>query len=184
MGVVYVLSLITSIGIHMFTPLPTAPHDPVPKVKLVRDDDNKLWIVRGAHPRTFKDVDHGNSFHNAFVAAIAYSEAMVANGKRAWSTDRNFVLIEKADRAKQLRLYVRITRPTGGYKFFLVNRTTITGEFMGATYEEVRVAASQAVAWFIQERAKCQDAITSKNIAVKNKRIDQRRSLLYGGFIP
>jgi sarcosine oxidase delta subunit len=168
----------------MFTSLNKAPYDPVPQVRITRDQTDKGWIVHGAHPQIFLDSQYEGSRNNSYVAAVAYSESMVSKSKRAWSTDRNFVLLEKQDRAKQLRLYVRITRPTGGYKFFMVARTTITGEFMSATHEEVRVAVSQAVAWFIQERDKCQDVITSKNIAAKNKRSSQRRSLLFGEFIP
>lgn len=168
----------------MFQPLPVAPHNPVPDVRITRNATDQGWIVGGAHPEIFLDSRYGHSRNNSFVAAVAYSETMVAKGKRHWSTDRNFVLIEKTNRQKQLRLHVRITRPTGGYKFFEVPRKSITGEFMGATMEEVRVAVAQAVSWFFKEREICQDAITSKNIETKNKRKSARRSLLFGEFIP
>ena len=168
----------------MFVSLNKAPINPVPQVKINRDQADKGWIVNGAHPEIFLDSKYEGSRNNSFVAAVAYSESMVSKSKRAWSQDRNFVLIEKTVCGKQLRLFVRITRPTGGYKFFEVPRKTITGEFMGATFEEVRVAVSQAVTWFLLEREKCQDAITSKNIVVKSKRKSARHSLLFGEFIP
>lgn len=173
------LTSIISLGTSMFTPLPAEKHNPITPVRITRNNADTGWMVHGSHARAFMDCDYEYSRNNSFVQAVVYSETMVANSKRAWSTNRNFVLVEKPDRRKQLRLYVRITRPTGGYKFFLVERQGLDAEF-----HEIREAVSQAVSWFYKERAACEDVITSKNIATKNKRKSERRSLLYGGFIP
>lgn len=166
----------------MFTPLPKVSEPNFPVVRIERNLQNNGWQVFGAHPRTFFDEDNQSSINNCYVAAVTYSEMMVRNSKRAYSTNRNFVLIEKKDRYKQMQLHVRITRPMGGYKFCLV---TPTGPAENPVqYDDIRRAVVEAVSWFFDEREKCQDAITSKNIETKSKRKSERHSLLFGGFIP
>lgn len=144
-----------------------------------RNDTNDGWLVN-AHFRSkvFLDKDHDHSVQNSFVEATNYACSTIEKSKRRFTVDRNCSFIDKTNRKGETERFVRITRPLGGYKFFkLENSSGINGLYTQTEYDQ---AIQLACKWFMDEREKCSDIITSRNNERKKERKKTRHSFLFG----
>lgn len=144
-----------------------------------RNTTNSGWIVKGAFPKEF--LDRSSNYYNAYVEAFSYANQLASQGKRKYSTTRNYTIIDQKDRLGNVQKFIRITRPKGGYKFFLVPaKGTPSNPYL---LDDIEATMQKAASWFINEREKCEHDITLKNAKIRQDRKSRRITSLTGGYI-
>ena len=149
---------------------------------ITRTPEDDGWRAGGYYPRVFKDDDHGGS-SGCYVVALNYTEAIYRKSKRKSSTKREHTLVKRKNRQGVEISYIRITRPTGGYKFFPIPYIGTPPNHTVHVFNIQDVCRAASI-WFSEEKEKCMDRITLKNIAVTTQKRKARHSLLTAGFLP
>lgn len=160
-------------------------YDPTSTMRtIVRNNADNGWIVQASfRTKEFLDLQPDNTIsqNNSYVNAFNYAFSLIDVSKRKHATERNFVYVEKLNRKKEFEKFIRITRPMGGYKFFKIIPMYLPN--LGKTdytLTSLETAIHEANSWFAQERAKCQEAITLKNIENTKTRRKKLHSFLFG----
>lgn len=127
------------------------------------DVKTTFWPDASANPFLSREVKN--------TYAIKEVETMFLNKKYNVKYERNYTIIKRKSIEQQNKVYVRITKPVGGYKFFIV--TPSNG--YGYTEEDYNKVIKEANEWFLTEYKKCLINTILENLDSGKKRKNRYR---------